>query len=242
MRDLDDVLEELTRACRDAGIEPGSAVLFAVDAPRPVGTTPIAYLNPAGFVWPDTVAVFRAAGRERVQEYHLAAHRFAIWRDLPGIPGTALGPMLRHELAHARRWELSGTRFFEADELLRGAVRDAGGEGYTSLPSEREANAASAEYAARILAPLGVSELRGLSECSALVTGAPVPDDIVAATVAALEARPDWAPWLDEAGRGAYLDEVRWACSWWDEEAARRLVSGRAAPEVHGVAAVEAVP
>ncbi len=45
------------------------------------------------------------------------AHRLAIWNELPGIPEVAIGPMLRHELEHARRWERSGTSFFEADDL-----------------------------------------------------------------------------------------------------------------------------
>jgi hypothetical protein len=242
VRERNDLLAELTRACGDAGIEPGSVVLFVVDGARPAGTTPIAYLNPAGFVSPDTVAVFRAAGRDRVQRSHLAAHRLAMWGDLPGIPDGALGPMLRHELEHARRWEHSGTRFFEADELLRGAVREAGGRGYTSLPSELEANAAAAAYAASVLAPDELTPLRELPDTSALVAGGAVPDDVVDATVQMLDARSDWAPSLGNVGRRAYLGEVRWACSWWEPEAARRLVSGRAAPEVHTVDAFEPLP
>ena len=47
--------------------------------------------------------------------------------------------------------ELSGPAFFEADDLLRAAVRAAGGYGYATLPSELEANAASAAYAERAL-------------------------------------------------------------------------------------------
>src|SRR5579862_2761268 len=163
--DLDRLRSELAAGCADAGIEQGSVVVFVVDAVRPPGTTPIAYLHPAGYVWPDTVAVFRAVGRERAQtsphsSYRGSAHRLALWARLPGLPAVALGPMLRHELAHARRWERSGTRFFEADDLLRAAVRAAGGGGYGSLPSELEANAASAAYAARHLEAAELEEVR----------------------------------------------------------------------------------
>lgn len=94
--------EEIIRACEDAGINPRSVVIFIVDAERPAGASPIAYLQPAGYVMPETARLFRAVGSERVHVHHLAAHRFAIWRELPGVPETALAPMLRHELEHAR--------------------------------------------------------------------------------------------------------------------------------------------
>src|SRR5579872_2751367 len=172
--DLDRLRSELAAGCADAGIEQGSVVVFVVDAVRPPGTTPIAYLHPAGYVWPDTVAVFRAVGRERAQLRPFAsrgsiAHRLAVWAGLPGLPAAALGPMLRHELAHARRWEQSGTRFFEADDLLRAAVRVAGGDGYPTLPSELEANAASAAYAARHLTAAELEELQASRACAALL-------------------------------------------------------------------------
>jgi hypothetical protein len=217
----------------DAGLDAGSVAVFVVDAVRPAGTTPIAYLHPAGFVWPDTVAVFRAVGRERAQLHHLDAHRLAVWGELPGLPVAALGPMLRHELAHARRWERSGTRFFEADDLLRAAVRAAGGAGYRSLPSELEANAASAAYAARTLTSAELAELGASPDCAALLDPGLPADDVVEATLAELGRRTDWPGSMDGEARNAYLSELRAACASWDERTARALTAGRREPELH---------
>lgn len=230
MPDLDRLRSELAGACADAGLDPGSLAVFVVDAVRPAGTTPMAYLHPAGFVWPDTVAVFRAVGRERAQlphrSSHRSAHRLAVWRGLPGLPAAALGPMLRHELAHARRWEQSGTRFFEADDLLRAAVRAANGDGYGSLPSELEANAASAAYAERTLTPADFTGLSACADCAALLDPAPPPADVVEATLTELCRRSEWSPWVDAAVRDAYVGEVRAACAAWDEQRARALTAG----------------
>ena len=81
-------------------------------------------------------------GSVRAHEYHLRAHRIAVWRQLPDVPDDALLPMLRHELQHAARWERSGTVFFEADEELRALVA-VDRTAYARLPTEREANAVS---------------------------------------------------------------------------------------------------
>jgi hypothetical protein len=207
---------ELVAACADAGVEPGSVVVYVVPGRWPEGTTPLAYLNPAGEVRPDTVAVFRAVGAVRAARHGGHAHRLAVWRELPGFPAAALGPMLRHELEHARRFELSGPAFFEADDLLRAAVRAAGGHGYALLPSELEANAASAAYAARVLTPAQLDELRAVPECAALLDGAVVPEDVVEATLGALDParaaslRRAWDPdaWRASAFSGGPLIET----------------------------------
>jgi hypothetical protein len=161
--------------------------LFVVSSRQPAGTTPLAYLNPAGTVRPETVAVFRAVGSVRAGRYGGTTHRLAVWRELPGFPAAALGPMLRHELEHARRFERSGPAFFEADDLLRAAVRAYGGHGYALLPSELEANAASAAYAARTLTAAELVELRAIPECAALLDGAEPPEDVLEATLGALD-------------------------------------------------------
>ena len=171
---------ELERACEDAGLDPRAWIVWIVDAVRPAGTTPIAYLQPAGAVGPTTVFVFRAVGPERVDPYHLTAHRLAIWRELPGLPDAALGPMLRHELEHARRWERSGTEFYEADERLRASV---GRAGYAQLPTEREANAAAAAYVRRTLSPAQIEDLRACGEFADLLAADRAPADVVAATL-----------------------------------------------------------
>ncbi len=181
--DPDRLRIQLERACADAGLDPGAWIVWIVDAVRPAGTTPIAYLQPAGEVRPNTVLVFRAVGSERVDPYRLTAHRLAIWRELPGLPEAALGPMLRHELEHARRWERSGTTFYEADERLRASV---GRSGYAKLPTEREANAAAAAYARQSLSAPQLAELRACGEFADLLGDEPAPADVVTATLALL--------------------------------------------------------
>jgi len=173
------VRAELEHACRDARLAASSFVVWIVDRPRPDGATPVAYLQPGGCVTRDTVQVFRAVGAERAGEFAGAAHRLALWRELPGLPAAALGPMLRHELAHAARWERSGAAFYEADERLRQRVD---GHGYAALPTEREANAAAASYAR---ATAGVAELAAVPELADLLRAAP-PDDVVGETLALL--------------------------------------------------------
>jgi hypothetical protein len=205
---LDHLRSELCAACADAGVDPRSVVVFVVPSRQPEETTPLAYLNPAAEVRPDTVAVFRAVGTGRAARHAETAHRLAVWHDLPEFPAAALGPMLRHELEHARRFELSGPGFFEADDLLRAAVRAAGGHGYELLPSELEANAASAEYASRVLSSSQLAELGAVPECAALLDGAVPPVDVVEATLGALDA--------------VRAGELRAACERWDPEAWRR--------------------
>ncbi len=220
----------LAGASADAGLDPASLVVYLVEAVRPSGTTPLAYLHPEGVVTPETVAVFRAVA-ERAEDDRLSAHRLALWSELPGIPKAALGPMLRHELEHACRWERSGPRFFEADELLRAAVRADGGRGYASLPSELEANAASSRYATRTLSTAERNELEGSPDCVALVAAAESPADVVADTLAELARRAGWSPWLDGASRRSYLAGVREACAAWSPSALD-LRAGRTEAEI----------
>ena len=171
---------ELERACVDAGLDPGAFAVWIVDAARPPAATPIAYLQPAGRVRSDTVLVFRAVGEERAAAF--TAHRLAVWRELPGLPDAALGPMVRHELEHARRWERSGPAFYDADERLRAQF---GAESYAALPTEREANAAAAAYARRALAAGSLEELRRHPELAEMLE-AEQPPDVVATTLALL--------------------------------------------------------
>ena len=177
-----DLRTVLMRACRDAGVDADTCVVWIVDAARPDGSTPLAYLQPDGRVESDTVRVFRAVGAERARVFEGAAHRLAVWRRLPGLPATALGPMLRHELAHAVRWERSGPAFYAADERLRAGADAAA---YAGLPTEREANAAAAAYAHRALSPVELAELQSVPELAGLLAAAP-PADVVGETLALL--------------------------------------------------------
>jgi hypothetical protein len=199
-----DLRTALTRACRHAALDPATFVVWIVDATRPAGATPLAYLQPAGEVRDDTVLLFRAVGAERARAFARRAHRIAVWCRLPGLPETALGPMLRHELAHARRWEESGTAFYEADERLRAAV---GGTSYARLPTEREANAAAAAYARQTLGGADLARLETVPELADLFAAEP-PDDVVGETLALLGEDVDVARERLEPGAGTVIEVV----------------------------------
>jgi hypothetical protein len=194
----------LTRACEHAGLDAGAFVVWIVDAAQPPGSTPLAYLHPAGEVRDDTVLVFRAVGAERARAYAGKAHRVAIWRQLPGVPDVALGPMLRHELAHARRWEESGRVFYEADERLRAAV---GGGSYAQLPTEREANAVAAAYARESLGDAELARLAAVPALADLLGGAAT-GDVVAETLALLGEQVAVAPERLEPGGDTVVEVV----------------------------------
>lgn len=241
MENLDlDLLDHHLRACsQDAELDPASVVVFVVDAVRPPGTTPLAYLQPAASVRGDTVLVFRVVGHARVDPFRLRAHRLGIWRALPGVPDAALGPMLRHELEHARRFERSGPSFFDADERLRAAVSRAGGSGYARLPSEREANAAASHYAARTLSALQRRAVAECDLCAGLLSSEGPPGDVVEETLAALArlARRGELCW-DETSDGGTLDAVRRDCAAWPTAQPCDLVAGRSGPRIELVAPI----
>jgi hypothetical protein len=199
-----DLRTELLRASRHAALDPATFVVWIVDATGPPGATPLAYLHPGGEVRDDTVLVFRAVGAERAGAFAHGAHRIAVWRRLPRLPETALGPMLRHELAHARRWEESGGAFYEADERLRAAVD---GASYAQLPTEREANAAAAAYARRSLPSAELVRLAVVPELADLLAAAP-PDDVVQETLALLGEKVEVTRERLEPGAEALIEVV----------------------------------
>jgi hypothetical protein len=139
------VLDTLAVTCPHANVAAADVVVFVVDAERPAGATPSAYLHPASYVSEETARVFRAVGSVRADAYHLVSHRIGLWKRYAEASADVLGPLLRHELEHAARWQRSGTVFFEADEELRAVTR--GHAAYRTLPTEEEANAGSTEFA-----------------------------------------------------------------------------------------------
>jgi len=236
------VLEHELRACsEDAHIDPASVVVFVVDAVRPPGTTPLAYLQPAAMVRSDTVVVIRLVGSARLDPFGLRAHRFGIWRALPGIPEVALGPMLRHELEHARRFERSGPSFFEADERLRDAVSRAGGDGYARLPSEREANASASIYAAKTLSATGRRAVADCDACAGLLTPEPPPGDVVEETLVELARLARRGELRGDGSFGVRdLDAVRRDCAAWEAAEPCDLIAGRSGPRIELVTPVSA--
>jgi len=181
----------LVRACAHASLDVDAVVAWIVDAAQPPGATPIAYLHPYGAVREDTVRVFRAVGAARAAVYEGTGHRLALWRRLPNLPEAALGPIVRHELAHAARWERSGTRFYEADERLRSAV--AGADAYVQLPTEREANAAAGAFARAELSDAELAQLAAVPALAELLEAEPALD-VVGDTLALVGGVVDVAP------------------------------------------------
>ena len=176
----------------------------------------MAYLHPEGEVRDDTVLVYRAVGAEQVARHRDVRHRLALWADA-GVPDLAVPAMIRHEVEHARRWERSGGPFFEADGILRSAVSDAGGHGYSRLPSEVEANLAAAEFVRRTMGARALRALADIDETAALVAAMPTPDDVVESTLAQLELLPD-----PDGSIGGVAHRARAACGEWDESEARK--------------------
>jgi len=202
--DASNLRTALEHACRDAGLDQSTVVAWIVDAARPPGATPIAYLHPAGSVRPDTVQVFGAVGADRAAVHAGSAHRIAVWRRLPGLPAAALGPMVRHELAHGARWERSGPAFYAADERLRAAT---GARAYARLPTEREANAAAASFARRTLTDAELGQLASVAELADLLAAEP-PADVVGETLALLGEAVVVAPAAIERRRGGPVVEL----------------------------------
>ena len=209
------LLSLLAACCADATLDPRTFAVFVVDARRPEGATPMAYLHPEGEVRDDTVLVYRAVGAEQAARHRNVRHRLALWADA-GVPDLAVPAMIRHEVEHARRWERSGGAFFEADGMLRAAVSDSGGSGYSRLPSEVEANLAAAAFVRRTMGERALRALAAIDETGALVAAVPTADDVVESTLAQLASLPD-----PDGEVGLVAQRARAGCRAWDEAQAR---------------------
>jgi len=172
-------------------------------------------------------------GPALVDRFRLGAHRLAIWRSLPLIPEAALAVMLRHELEHARRYERSGPAFYEADRCLRIDVDRAGGIGYAELPSEREANAAAAAYAARTLTESERRTVAACAECAALLTTRPAPRDVVGETLSELARLAELdSPHRPGTLRPDEVDALRRECAAWAPTAVAPLATAEGTPPI----------
>ena len=194
----------------------------------------------AAYVTAETAAVFRAVGSIRAQEHHLRGHRIALWQHYPDVPDAALSVMVRHELEHAARWRRSGTAFFEADEELRALVRG-DHAAYAVLPSEREANAASAAYARRVLADAEVEAILVVEDYADLVAGVAAPADVVEETLAELAGNDAWRPGWSRGEKDADIRRARDSAAEWAVGNAADLDAQRNEPLIEVVAPVQEV-
>ncbi len=136
-------------ALEHAGMPAEECVVFLVKSTMPDGTAE------AGYHPPGLPQVFHASLRSAILRWidpatfaaYEERHRVAVWSWIPRAPYSLLGPLLRHELQHAVQWTRFGTPFFMLDSYLREAA-SRGDLDYFAIPSEREANAAAAEFLA----------------------------------------------------------------------------------------------
>jgi hypothetical protein len=137
-------------ARQDAGLDRRDCVAFLIKARMPHGRAEASYYRPGP---PDMPHEWLIPSILRlvppvVLERYANRHRVAIWSEIPRAPSALLDPLIRHELEHAVQWQRHGRSYSDLDAFLR-EVWDAQSdtERYLSLPSEREANLASAAYA-----------------------------------------------------------------------------------------------
>jgi hypothetical protein len=116
----------------------------------PRGLAEAGYYRPGGPDVPHdwlTPSILRRVPPETLEQYE-NRHRVAIWSEIPRAPYALLGPLLRHELEHAAQWQRCGRSYIDLDGHLREVWNARSkSERYLRLPSEREANLASAKYA-----------------------------------------------------------------------------------------------
>jgi hypothetical protein len=151
------------RAREDAGLDRRDCVVFLVKERMPAGRAEAGYYRPGG---PDVPhewllpSILRRVPPGTLERYE-NRHRVAVWSEIPGAPYALLGPLLRHELEHAAQWKRYGRAYTDLDGHLR-EVWDArsNSDPYLRLPSEREANLASARYAAACLDDRHLRRLR----------------------------------------------------------------------------------
>jgi hypothetical protein len=166
------------RARDDAGLDRRDCVIFLVKARMPHGRAEAGYYRPGG---PDVPhdwllpSILRRVPPETLERYE-NRHRVAIWSQIPSAPYALLGPLLRHELEHAAQYQRHGRSYSDLDGHLRELweARSADSDRYLRLPSEREANLASARYAAACLDERRLRRLRRVRRYRHLVdNGAP---------------------------------------------------------------------
>ncbi len=129
-----------------------SASSTRATAPRPQRTRTARLYDP-GYTIPDGDPIFRdpELRAEANGDVQRKLYRVAVWVD---DDRALVGARLRHELEHVRQWLELGPALFGLYWLLRGHVlehkarqlRGCGGSYLNAIPSEQDANAASAHY------------------------------------------------------------------------------------------------
>src|SRR5215210_5849056 len=155
-----------------AGLDRRDCVVFFVKARMPDGRAEASYYRPGRPDMPHEwliPSILRLVPPDVLERYE-SRHRVAIWAEIPRAPYSLLDPLIRHELEHAVQWQHHGRAYTDLDGFLR-ELWDARAntERYLSLPSEREANLASAAYAGEVLDEERLGRLRRKSRYRHLV-------------------------------------------------------------------------
>ncbi len=138
-------------AVRNADLQHDDVRLYPFDeAPKDDGYTamfwdPGSYPDPTGKTGPPLTEAQREHASQNADKYRVAIYT--------GIPVTAFGAKVRHELEHVRQHKVWGRRLFEVGQAVQvlqyRAVEGKRGAGYlfNLVPSERDANLAASTFA-----------------------------------------------------------------------------------------------
>jgi hypothetical protein len=136
-------------ACGDAGVADGD-VVFLPYTKDPAGTMYPASFHPPGDVASSALHNLLDADAAKAIDWQTSKRRIAVW---VGMDDRAIAPVLRHELEHARQWQLGGgTPTFRLAAAIQ-RVLDAcygdlpySGQIYNLSPHELDANGAASRF------------------------------------------------------------------------------------------------
>jgi hypothetical protein len=134
------------RLVADADLTLDHTQLIVVKGERPNGGAEAAYVPPTFDRPLDAPKVYSGIQRIGNRAYKLH-HVIVVWEELPDRDEVAVEALFRHELEHAKQWELWGRSVVdELDDVLKVVGGDAA---YHETPIERGADAAARSWVAR---------------------------------------------------------------------------------------------
>jgi hypothetical protein len=141
---------EWQAALADAGFAGRAARLYPFPGEMSADETRAYYFVPGQRIYHDAHFPDELGGQIQDANDHRDRHRIAVWVD---GPTPVLGAKLRHELEHARQWDAHGKPLFDLNDLTLAVLAErvgglpGGGVLYNLIPTETDANAASAAFA-----------------------------------------------------------------------------------------------
>lgn len=147
----DAIADDWQAALDDAGLDAGDCRLLCLDEPRP---EPTAAHYPPGWALAADELIDENFAAELNRPKNVDRHRVVVVRDAPAEYGRALvAAKMRHELEHARQWNVLGDMAKVLGHLVEdvvvavaGSFNDEGRAIYHGSPSERGADAAASAF------------------------------------------------------------------------------------------------